>query len=796
MPERKEEVTERESVTSESSTGVLSRRRMLQVTGTGVVGGMIATSTISAESDEYPNTIIFENQGSTDASYEFLVSGSLRPAEEVGVDDDATISASHVTGTLGTEQIGYQFSGPLNYLDVDGNIDVSIQYGDEGDPAADRIEIVAADDGDIEYTFEVTDRATKVLENGEYSADEDDEVTRHENGSSTVTGSTAEGAGDTYDFQGEIEHFEPVEGEFTLFINGEQTTVPELTGQEPPADEDTEHELRIETIEETPAMHYRIVSAGEIERGEWLLDHDEVFEEDGKWVAEGQIGPTGTDNYHIVGDKLEYFGAWHIDTDQDPWEYTDDAVPAEQFDLRWDGEAVHPEDIAAETYDEGQEKEETLEEAVFRAGYHEGEWLNYRLHIDTEPTALTDDEDEYFAAGNFDTEQLSDGSWLIEGRTGTADPSGPMYGDGYRFEPESGNGILGWEADREEYFVSINDEETDPETLPELDLPEEETESGDGGDVIGGGAGYDRTIPESDADYTAASASELQSALSSAGSGDVVYITADFNAGSGSFTVRSDVTVAGDRGIDGAAGPLVTIDAEPNGVFELRNGARLTGIRLRGPYHGVRGTSHSQLENQAASGVHIPGDNAEIDNTEISGFGLAGVWIRNGSGNNHIHHNYIYDNNTNGLGYGVVVYGSSSNPLVEYNYFNDNRHSIASSGDNYGYICRFNHFGPRSFHVVIDIHDPGATETYVQNNIVESIRRDLDDQRTVAVGGHSQPPADILVIEDNWFYQERDHAFSVASSNVEIQNNHYTPDADVEYGDIIPDHPGADHTPW
>lgn len=82
-------------------------------------------------------------------------------------------------------------------------------------------------------------------------------------------------------------------------------------------------------------------------------------------------------------------------------------------------------------------------------GFGHDEWLEYEVHLDAEPEPIyTDDpQDQRYYASNYEVTQRPDGTYLLAGRTGTADPDGPIYGDAYRWTPESGDGILGWEFD-------------------------------------------------------------------------------------------------------------------------------------------------------------------------------------------------------------------------------------------------------------------------------------------------------------------------------------------------------------
>lgn len=781
MSDRKRSINHGEQHGTGNEDSRIDRRKYLQLTGLGLLGAGFAAGRTAAAGD-LPHLVVFDGSDASRGAYEFGVSEAVTAATDVaGVEKGDSIDGTAVTGTVAGDVDAYRFSGTLTHLDVEGGVEVSISYSDTSQPDGAKLEIVTPADGSVEYAFRVEGEVKKDLDNGDNAAEADnDTVTANDDGSHSVTGMTGNGYGDTYTIYGDVTAFEPTSGDFTLLLDGDQVTVPELLGQSADDGDDAEsgtpdtHTLLI-TAEDS--VEYSFRTAGEIqkdlENGRDSAEerNDEVEQQDdGTWAAAGLTGNGYGDTY-VFEDEILGF-----------------EVLSGDCRIFLDGQEVSVAELGGEEPDE--EPVEEFDDVLFVVGFDHDDWLPYRLHVDARPDPLSSEDDEYFAAGNYDLRELDDGTWIIEGRTGTADPSGPMYGDGYRWQPEEGTGILGWEADPvdgREYHVSINDEQIDPSTLPAFDPPEP-TVPDEGGDVIGGGAGYSGVVPRSAADYSAGSASELADALGSASSGDVVYVTSDVDVGSGGFSVPDGVTLAGDRGIDGSDGPLIATDRDPSYVFSTRGG-RITGIRLRGAWHGQRG------EGGSGNGIRMRG-RAEVDNCAIYGFGHANVDVRRGSGENHVHHNYIYDCNTNGLGYGVVVYGNSTNPLIERNYFNDNRHQIAASGDNYGYVCRYNHCGPRTFHTMLDVHDPGSVRTVFQNNIGEPQTRDLDGQDATMVAGTDTPADDELLIENNWWFVTEGEAYSLPETNTVVRDNHYTESAGVSYDDIIPNHPGSAHTPW
>jgi len=318
--------------------------------------------------------------------------------------------------------------------------------------------------------------------------------------------------------------------------------------------------------------------------------------------------------------------------------------------------------------------------------------------------------------------------------------------------------------------------------------------------ALGGAEGYDEIIDEDDADVVVATQDELTAALNQAGSGDVVFIESDatLNMDGTSLDITEGVTLASDRGNDSSEGALLETSqgGEPAELFTMQANSRISGIRMRGPWaDGPNGSSNSNAVTAVAAGI-------EIDNCEIGQFSYAGVNLNNGDA--HVHHNHIYENNQSGLGYGITM--GTGQPLIEYNYFDYNRHSIASTGSHEGYICRYNHFGPNATGVVIDIHEPGGQQSEVYNNIVEAVDH---------IGGNNTPlpgvqvrgvPDDVFEVTDNWFFNPNEPLDSPAGSwtnegiiqptetawrNVEFEDNYYGEDASVDYDDIIPEYDGS-----
>ncbi len=206
------------------------------------------------------------------------------------------------------------------------------------------------------------------------------------------------------------------------------------------------------------------------------------------------------------------------------------------------------------------------------------------------------------------------------------------------------------------------------------------------GNPIGGGEGYaDR--------FTGGIRSvrgygELALALDKAAAGDVVFVPRDAEIDMGGrpgLTIPEAVTLAGDRGAGGSAGGLIYTNA-PETPFLFKTAgdhARVTGLRIRGPYPHRERAAHSSY------GIITSHFALEIDNCEISGFSVAATRFDEGATRGYVHHNFIHHNQKGGLGYGVSINGATV--LVEANLFDWCRHHVASSGlPGSGYEARYN----------------------------------------------------------------------------------------------------------
>jgi hypothetical protein len=309
---------------------------------------------------------------------------------------------------------------------------------------------------------------------------------------------------------------------------------------------------------------------------------------------------------------------------------------------------------------------------------------------------------------------------------------------------------------------------------------------------IGGGNGYTRIITKGD--YTVTTTDALIDALKKAKAGQVVFIPAETLIDLTTLIyidelvleIPAGVTIAGDRGVNGSQGALLTSDALKTPLM-LRAGGpdvRITGIRLRGPnskryleHHrrsfGPNGLGSSYYYKfPVSNGISTGHPRLEVDNCEISAFAHGGISLGAGDGH-HIHHNLIHQCQYNGLGYGVVHVKASS--LIEFNRFNENRHSIAGTGaPGCSYIARHNVEEGISLSHCFDMHggrdrkdgtEIAGTSIEIYNNTFRA------PNQAVVIRGVPQEKCDI---HHNWFLTHSDAAKAVrAEAKTTVMNNAY-----------------------
>lgn len=291
---------------------------------------------------------------------------------------------------------------------------------------------------------------------------------------------------------------------------------------------------------------------------------------------------------------------------------------------------------------------------------------------------------------------------------------------------------------------------------------------------IGGGEGY--KMPIIKGDYEVTNLDELLDALSKVKSGEIVFIPDEIRI---DLTTRvfiealvleipEGVTLAGNRGYRGSKGGVLLSNALETRIMIRANGpnVRLTGLQIQGPNpdrhleHHKRSFGPEGLGREyyykfpVSRGITTEYQGLKVDNCEISAFSGSGVYLKKGTGH-HIHHNFIHRCQYNGLGYGVSHAKASS--LIEYNLFNENRHSIAGTGvSGCGYTARHNIELGISLSHCFDMHggrdrkdntDIAGTTMEIYNNTFYA------PERAVVIRG---VPEDKCDIHHNWFAKHKD----------------------------------------
>ncbi|MFB6139929.1 MAG: right-handed parallel beta-helix repeat-containing protein [Halosimplex sp.] len=461
---------------------------------------------------------------------------------------------------------------------------------------------------------------------------------------------------------------------------------------------------------------------------------------DGTWTATGKTGNGFGDCYAFEGSVTDFSAQG-------------------SYELRLDGSTVTVDElVSSRRHIEVVTTEDPSE-------------LDYAFTTTGEITKDTDNGDRS-AAGNDSVTQNADGTWTADGYTGNG------YGDAYYFQGELTD--FGPVKDFVEVYVDG--------TKIDLSQYESTTSTASSTDNhIGGGDGYPNAVPESAADVVVSTLDELLNALDAASSGDIVYVAGDATidaspvTGTDKLSVPAGVTLASDRGIDGAAGGTIETDViDYSHMMSAEGGARVTGVRLVGPID-----SYVEYSKPVVSGLTVKGDVVEVENCEVTGFNHAGLKLNASA---HVHHSHVHGNSMDGLGYGIMCYGGQKT-LVEYNKFNFNRHCVANEGTA-GYEVRYNLFTGKTIAYQVGTHRPGATTLEIHHNTfvpTKHLNDGIDPSCHVTVRG---VPDDVADIHHNWFHNPKEplespdmwtneaivQAFVDEWTNVEYADNHYGAD--------------------
>jgi hypothetical protein len=166
--------------------------------------------------------------------------------------------------------------------------------------------------------------------------------------------------------------------------------------------------------------------------------------------------------------------------------------------------------------------------------------------------------------------------------------------------------------------------------------------------------------------------------------------------GYSNLTIAPNVTIASNRHLGGGTGALLRFDDYAHLFTVPQGSARVTGLRLRGPYTKYRDfMTDDATYAHAASGITFEGTSGIVDNCEMWGWTAyaIGAGTRDTPTQMWIHHSEIHHNQMGGLGYALESFNGLS--LVEWNYFSHYRHVVSGYGyKTNGYEFRCNVIGP------------------------------------------------------------------------------------------------------
>ena len=294
------------------------------------------------------------------------------------------------------------------------------------------------------------------------------------------------------------------------------------------------------------------------------------------------------------------------------------------------------------------------------------------------------------------------------------------------------------------------------------------------GDPIGGGAGY-RDIKTS-GDVTVRTLADLLNALKTATAGQVIFIPDGVEidlTGQQALALPAGVTLAGTRGLNGAAGArLFTTQRATSPLFcTTGDNTRVTGLRLEGPYAGAERIA------QFSRCLSIGHDHCTVDNCEIYNWNLVGVGV-GGGGNVYVHHNSIHHCQLSGYGYGVST--GRANCFIIANRFDWCRHDIASSGSPGDcYEAAWNWVGPNATSHRFDMHggsDRGDGTAIAGDWIRIHHNTFLDTKRrAVVIRG---VPSQGAEIHHNWFAQPPPDTVT-SRGNTKVYRNVHGPNKEL-----------------
>jgi hypothetical protein len=252
------------------------------------------------------------------------------------------------------------------------------------------------------------------------------------------------------------------------------------------------------------------------------------------------------------------------------------------------------------------------------------------------------------------------------------------------------------------------------------------------GTPIGGGLGYTQSIRLADADRIVSSRREFDRELNSGS--DVIGVAGDARIDlTGRDLTLSGTTLVSDRGRDGSSGGLLyTTDhgedspawdggSHGRGLITMRGDSRISGVRIRGPYHdyydnpaypgyipldsGGPSERRRKRARRYARGIRILSDSAHVENCELYGWPNQAINIGSSSSAPSPTIEGVYGHDCMMVGFGYVVSTIRGHPRISDCYFNATRHSVDGFGHpDCGYTLENSVFGPSTYSHAVDMH--------------------------------------------------------------------------------------------
>ena len=297
-------------------------------------------------------------------------------------------------------------------------------------------------------------------------------------------------------------------------------------------------------------------------------------------------------------------------------------------------------------------------------------------------------------------------------------------------------------------------------------------------DSFGGGEGYSQGIKKYV--FVVTNDDQLHDVLKYAKSGEVIFIKGDIVIDLADYMMAGDidgfqdkkipyefvipagVTLAGERGVDGKRGAILKSSSYVDIMLTLEKGARLTGLVLQGP--DTKNNLGNITANQS-SGILVQGDDAVIDNCEISGFYKNAIEVTNAK-NVSIHHNYIH--HISGKDSGLGLYLNNASVTVSNNLFSACTTLIFALGSDTNITFQNNveagsHLG-ENFFILNPLRENDSVYTKARAGIASLVCENNTFLSVATLASVKGIPTVLLAVRNNVFaYDEVYYDFDLAS---------------------------------